>query len=111
MKVNVKDKKFLSCVKNTFVDLLRNNNQNLEMISYLKEIYNKKELTIINRQAIFLVIEVRKEMFDYIKLIQDKKSFKIINKEHKYMENFINKYFEYNEYPNSTLRSVTFKNL
>lgn len=106
-KINVKDKKFLKCVRNTIQDLIQHKQKEINIIGKLKEIYNNQELTLFNREAIYLIIKVRKENLNFIKLIQDRESFNIVNKEHKYMEKFLNKYFSYNVCPNTGLCSIT----
>ncbi len=106
----VQDKKFLKFVKNTIDDLIKTLPLTNEMIMYLKEIYNEKELTIINVQSLYIIIETRKENMEYIKSIQDLGTFKIINKEHKYMESFINKYFKYEKLL-SGLETISIKDI
>lgn len=106
-KINVKDKKFLKYVRNTIQDLMQHKQKEINIIGKLKEIYSNQELTLFNRESIYLIIKVRKENLNFIKSIQDRESFNIVNKEHKYMEKFLNKYFKYNVCPITGLCSIT----
>lgn len=109
--MKITDRKFLKYVKNTKNDLLQNPFSEAEVINCLKEIYNKKEITLFTVQYLYIIIEARKENFNYIKSIQDKESFEIVNKEHRYLEKFLNRYFTYSKCPITGLESVSIKEL
>ena len=91
---NKKSRKFVALVKNTKNDFLQNSTINEDIVDALSEVIDTKRLSIISASKIIQIIETRKDNLEYIRDIQDNYSFELVNEEHRYMENFINKYFK-----------------
>jgi hypothetical protein len=89
--ININDKRFLTCLKNTIDDLKYSNS---DEIDGLKEIQRTKTLTLMSVSCLYTILKLRELNMDYIKQIQDKSSFKIVNREHDYMRRLIERYFD-----------------
>lgn len=95
---NKKSRKFLKLVENTKNDIVQNSSYDKDIVDNLITIYKEKTLSLIGVSGLYQIIEIRKQNIDYIRQIQDNYSFNLVNEEHKYMENFIKKYFEWKVY-------------
>jgi len=83
---------FLECVINTYNDLLEQDFIS-EETEALRDIVLNRRITVISATALYTLIIVREANIKYIKKNQDKASFKIVNKEHRYMKNYLDKFF------------------
>ncbi len=83
---------FLELVKNTLEDFQKQSFQSEETRA-LQEIYMTKKVDLLTATCLYTIIENRKSNISFVKKNQDKATFKLINKEHKYMENFLNRFF------------------
>jgi len=90
-KIVKKSRKFLKIIENTLEDFKIQNSE--EGILMLGQILETKSLTLLSVGYLYQLLESRKENFDFIKQIQDQESFEIVNEEHKYMEQFLNQFF------------------
>lgn len=106
---NKKSRKFLALVKNTIDDLSQIEPSQNSILEQLQDIVTTKTLTLLNVQALYKVIETRKEKRDFIRLIQDSYSFNLINEEHIYMENFISQYFNFENLGCGSFYSISLK--
>jgi hypothetical protein len=83
---------FLECVRNTYNDLTEQGNIS-EETEALRDIITNNRITVVSATAIYTLIAVRKANIKYVKKHQDRATFKIINKEHKYMNDFLDRFF------------------
>ena len=87
--------KFLECLKNTFEDYITQGMMSDE-ISSIFEMYATKTITVASASALYTILKVRSANLKYVKKTQHKIFVKTVSKEHKYMRNFLDKYFNDN---------------
>jgi len=108
-------KKFLKYVKETYLDFKSWNSDDIRVIHYtsdiecqLKDILDKKVLSIMNVGLLLNLIYSRLEKIEFHRTNERPHIFKQLNKEHKFMKEYLNRYFESNTYDNC-LRSISIR--
>ena len=104
-EINISDNVFLTYLKNTIEDFIRSNNG--EMVENLFPIYRDRKLSLLNIRYLVELLLTREENLDSLALQQDKKTYDLINKEHKYMKNYLNKWFIFSRVSNSEMIEIT----